>query len=332
MPYYKPLREIESLTVRQRTLQGLKRLRQQLQACMPIKTREATLILGTWNIRNFDDNRFQNGPRSREDLHYIAEIISRFDVIAVQEICNHLAPLESLMYLLGNHYDYIVTDITESRGGNQERLGFIYDRRKVTFKGIAGELVLPDTMLITHEGKQLQFSRTPFMCAFQAGWFKFLFSTVHIYFGAASGVKLERRIQEIDHVAKFLAKRAKEDDQNHILVGDFNIESPDGTSFNALKNMDLKSIKTKKAAIKTKPSFTIKYHFESEKMNSIYMNRKKPKVFYGSLTASIETKISKATKKISKPLSKGRSPTSPKRSKRLNKNTNRQTLTTQNRN
>ena len=43
--------------------------------------------MGTWNLRNFDDDRFNYGPRLTESLYYITEIISRFDVIAFQEIC-----------------------------------------------------------------------------------------------------------------------------------------------------------------------------------------------------------------------------------------------------
>lgn len=234
MPYYKPIRNIHPTKTRLRTLSSLKRLRQQLENEMPPKTRNSTLILGTWNIRNFDDDRFKNGPRTDEDFQYIAEIISRFDVLAVQEICNSTKPLDQIIYLLGGNYDYIVTDITEGKSGNGERLGFIFDRNKVKFKGIAGELVLPNSMQIIHDDKKLQFSRTPFMCSFQAGWFKFVFSTVHIYFGSPSGEKYEHRIKEINQVAKFLAKRSRDDDQNHILVGDFNIVKPGSPGYNAL--------------------------------------------------------------------------------------------------
>lgn len=235
MPYYKTIRDITPKKTRLRTLGGLKRLREQLDTVMPRKTRDATLILGTWNIRNFDDNRFANGPRTAEDLHYLAEIISRFDVLAIQEICDDIAPLDKLMRLLGGHYDYIVTDVTEGPSGSGERLGYIFDKNKVSFQGIAGELVLPASLQVVDEGKNRQFARTPFMCSFQAGWFKFLLSTVHIYYGEKKGPKYERRVKEVDAVAKFLAKRAKHDDRNHILVGDFNILEPGSSGYNALK-------------------------------------------------------------------------------------------------
>ena len=235
MPYYYPIKEMPKAD-RQRTLGGLNRLRTQLDDEMPQKTRDSTLVLGTWNIRNFDDNRFMSGPRTQEDLYYIAQIISRFDVVAVQEICDDLGPLKGVMRILGREYDHIVTDITEGPGGNVERLGFIFDKSKVWFQGVAGELVLPDSMQIVDEGKKRQFARTPFMCLFQSGWFKFFFSTVHIYFGKASGPKYERRVKEIGEVAKFLAKRAKDDNTNHILVGDFNIVKPGSKGSNALSD------------------------------------------------------------------------------------------------
>jgi hypothetical protein len=157
-------------------------------------------------------------------------------VVAVQEICRDLTPLKKVMSILyEKEYDYIVTDPTEGRGGNDERLGFIFDKSKVWFKGIAGELVLPDNMEIIDGEKKRQFSRTPFMCSFQSSWFKFLFSTVHIYFGEDSGTKYERRVNEIDKVARFLSNRAAKDNRNHILVGDFNIKKEGSRGFNALE-------------------------------------------------------------------------------------------------
>ena len=84
MPYYKPLKEV-SKRERQRTVAGIQRIRDQLRVLnFPAKTTSERLILGTWNIRNFDDDRFNYGPRTQESMYYIAEIISKFDVIAVQ--------------------------------------------------------------------------------------------------------------------------------------------------------------------------------------------------------------------------------------------------------
>lgn len=114
MPHYKPLKTV-SAADRKRTVAGIQRLREQFaKVGFPIKKTSKSLILGTWNIRNFDDDRFNYGPRMTESLYYIAEILSRFDIVAVQEICADLAPLDRLMRLLGHQYDYILTDVTHS--------------------------------------------------------------------------------------------------------------------------------------------------------------------------------------------------------------------------
>lgn len=79
-----------------------------------------------------------------------------------------------------------------------------------------------------------QFARTPFFVSFQAGWFKFDICTVHIYYGEDTGEGLERRIAEIDKIAEFLAERAKAEAGNFIILGDFNIISPEHQTMQAL--------------------------------------------------------------------------------------------------
>lgn len=239
MPFYNRLKQ-QPKEDRIRTIEGLERLRTQLETSnFPIKKTSQSLILGTWNIRNFDDDRFNYGKRTQESLYYIAEIISRFDVLAVQEICEDIYPLKKLLSLLGDEYDYILSDITHSSlGGNKERLGFIYDKNKVKFTGIAGEIVLPKKLMISEEtGDKRQFSRTPMGVEFQSGWFNFNFSTVHIYYGSNSGntPQYKRRVKEINAVSKYLASMAKRSNINHILVGDFNIKEKGSKGFNALE-------------------------------------------------------------------------------------------------
>jgi hypothetical protein len=54
---------------------------------------------------------------------------------------------------------------------------------------VAGEIVLP-----AKKGKEpIQFNRTPFVVAFQAGWFKFNICTVHIYYGSAQDTGPRKR-------------------------------------------------------------------------------------------------------------------------------------------
>ncbi|HSF82079.1 MAG TPA: endonuclease/exonuclease/phosphatase family protein [Anaerolineales bacterium] len=216
---------------RKRTSDNLLRLRKDLRARLPVRTNHSTLLLATWNLRDFDSNKFGHGPRLPESIHYIAEILSAFDLVAVQEVSTDLAGLERVMAILGPTWDYIATDRTEGSSGNLERMVFIFDRRKVRFNKIASGIVLPQTRLI---GGELQFARTPFLVSFQSGWFKFSLCAVHLYYGASSGEKLQRRIEEIHRVSEHLAKRAAEDESNIILLGDFNIVHPEHETMKAL--------------------------------------------------------------------------------------------------
>jgi endonuclease/exonuclease/phosphatase family metal-dependent hydrolase len=206
-------------------------LRRGLRNTITERTRDHSLHIGTWNLRDFDNNKFGHGPRLAESFHYIAEVISKFDICAIQEVNEDLKPLRRIIELLGPQWQFFVTDMTDGRSGNQERMAFVWDTSKVQFRNIVGEIVIPAENL---EPGEKQFARTPFVAAFQAGWFKFKICTVHIYYGEDSGEGLQRRIKEIDNIAKTLARRADEDGENYILLGDFNIMSPGHETFKAL--------------------------------------------------------------------------------------------------
>jgi endonuclease/exonuclease/phosphatase family metal-dependent hydrolase len=228
--YYR-LRWVEAQE-KNRVIDNLLKLRHQIQVQVPSRTVRDTLLLATWNVRDFDSNKFGHGPRLLESYYYIAEVISAFDMVALQEVNRDLSALEQLLDILGPSWDFIATDITEGRSGNGERMVFVYDTGKVRFQKIAGEIVLPQDILI---GGDQQFSRTPFVVKFQSGWFKFDICTVHLYYGAEEGEKYERRVEEISSIAAFLAKRAHEENSNVILLGDMNIVSPEDRTMQALK-------------------------------------------------------------------------------------------------
>ncbi len=250
MPYYNHLRwKIKGSEDRRRAARVLIALREQLDRTVPPKDSEDNLLLATWNIRDLGKplkKRRGWGPRLPEAWFYIAEVISRFDFVAVQEV-NELAEWQHVMDILGRDWDFIATDETDPLlGGNGERMTFVFDRRKVWFQSIAGEIVLPPELLISAakvevSGKKVmagnQFRRTPFIASFQSGWLKFDTCTVHLYYGDRSGEKLEQRIEEIATIADYLgcrADRALGADRALILLGDFNIVSPEHRTMKAL--------------------------------------------------------------------------------------------------
>lgn len=216
---------------RSHTLDRLLNLRTQLSHEIPQK-HESTLLLSTWNIRDLGGSRLNPSPRLDESFHYIAEILNAFDLIAIQEVNRNTADFETIMTLLGSHYTYLLTDTTEGRGGNDERIAFVYDTRKVEFTKLVGEVVLPQRG--NTKGQPRQFARTPYLASFQAGWFKFYLCGVHAYYGADKGPKLEERVKELDQLAGFFKKRQEKEPGDYFLLGDFNIVNMQHKTMKAL--------------------------------------------------------------------------------------------------
>jgi len=206
-----------------------------------------TLLLGTWNIREFDSDNW--GTRLPESYAYMAEIIDRFDLVAVQEVREDLQALERLMHRLGKHWAYLVSDVADKArtAGNGERLAYLYDTRKVRFLGQTGELVLPPLKVKTKDasGKTVtqivpaeQAARTPLMAAFQVGWTKFVLTTVHIVWGSDQA-NPPNRVEEIRAIANFLKERSDtptEPIHNFVVLGDFNIFAGGDATLAALES------------------------------------------------------------------------------------------------
>ncbi|MEP3046231.1 MAG: endonuclease/exonuclease/phosphatase family protein [Roseibium sp.] len=190
-----------------------------------------SLVIGSWNIRAFDDGK----PRREESFHYIAEIIGNFDICAIQEVKQDLAPLEKLNTLLGPNWSYFVTDITAGGKGNTERQAFFFNTNKVQFRNLVGELVLGPEARLNHG----EIARTPFFASFQAGWFKFTLVSVHIIFGGSSAEQKQMRADEVQALAEIAAERAKDEGQVYVLIGDMNIESRDDKIMAGLTNNNL---------------------------------------------------------------------------------------------
>ena len=75
------------------------------------------------------------------DLRCVAEVVSRFDVVAIQEVRGNLTRCRHCWQRsvrLGDDHDR-----RHSRqGGNNERMAFAFDLRRVRPSGLAGELVV----------------------------------------------------------------------------------------------------------------------------------------------------------------------------------------------
>ncbi len=188
---------------------------------VPAKSKDNLLLL-TWNIANC-------GLQERRESDYalIAKIISWFDLIALQEVNDNLSGLAGIRAQLPSYYRALYSDAA----GNNERLTFLYNSRKVKQLEEVGELALPpsdlaDIAIPGVSAKFQGFDRNPYLGLFQAGSFVVQLASVHLYFGGESGKAIERRKLETFAVAWWADRRRKSKNAstaNIIPLADFNL-------------------------------------------------------------------------------------------------------------
>lgn len=231
------------------TLAELEPLSAALDAELPDKILDRNLLVATWNIRAFGGmsdswkrSERDHPRRNRSDVLAIAEILSRFDVVAVQEAKADLRALRHTMKALGPDWGLILTDVNPPPAGNGERLAFLFDTRRVRPSGLAAELVVPEDEL--KEGKiaegalQEQFVRTPYAVSFISAGQTFILITLHVKYGDDAA----ERTGELRGIAEWLrdwAKRVEDYNQNLICLGDFNIDRKGDPNFRAFTSTGL---------------------------------------------------------------------------------------------
>ena len=210
----------------------LARLRSALDEGVPAKALDRNLLVATWNIRAFGDltEEWESSEEDtpKRDLHSllcIAEIVSRFDVVALQEAKDNLKALRHLLKVLGPNWGLSLTDVTEGAPGNGERMAFLFDTRRVVPSGLACEIVVPEEQLERIEPGALtrQFARTPYAVSFRSGTKTFILVTLHVLYREDE----EERMPELKAIAEWLAGWARDInswDHNLIALGDFNID------------------------------------------------------------------------------------------------------------
>ena len=89
----------------------LQALQTALDQHIPPKALDRNLLLATWNLRAFggltekwDAGQNDSPKRDLHALRCIAEIVSRFDVVAVQEVRSKLKALRHLLKVLGPNW------------------------------------------------------------------------------------------------------------------------------------------------------------------------------------------------------------------------------------
>lgn len=210
-----------------------------------------SLLLATWNIREF--GRYTPKWRSlstdtpKRDLRsvlFIATILERFDVIALQELqASTIALQEVLRWLNRDHparWRVVVTDVVHGDAGDSERLGYLFDSSRFDLDGLVGEIVIPPEEIghVTEERLGRQFAKTPYAISLrsvQSTDMAFMLITVHLVWGSDPAL----RAAEANRLARWIADWASSPhvwNPDIFALGDFNadrVTNPDG-SVNAI--------------------------------------------------------------------------------------------------
>jgi len=198
------------------------------------------LLLATWNIANL-------GVQDRLDTDYalIAEVVSWFDLVAVQEVNDDLRGIEAIHSHLPSRYELLFSDAS----GNRERQAFLYDNRKVSRLREVGRVAIPPSQLprIAIAGATTAFAgfdRGPYLASFESGGFRFALLNVHLFYGSEAPVDLDRRTLETFAVA-WWADKTHRDKHSYVgdivPLGDFNLPmaAPGDRIFDALVALGL---------------------------------------------------------------------------------------------
>jgi hypothetical protein len=214
---------------------GLLALKNRIDAAkIPSSKLDETVNVAIWNIREF-------GRVKRTDaaLHYIAEIIGQFDLVAIVELRNNLEDLGCVMDYLGDSWKVVFSDWTDDRGGNDERTAFLYDRRAVIHNGLAAEIDAPRIKRGNEWVTEESFWRAPYLCSFRAGNFDFLAIGMHARWGDSE----EARRDELQRFSNWMKRRFESkyvEDHDLIVLGDFNTPKLTDEIFAALVSSGLK--------------------------------------------------------------------------------------------
>ena len=190
------------------------------------------LRIATWNIANL-------GEQIREEAHLkiIAEILSWFDIVAIQEIKENSEDFQKIVGLMGHNYSFVFCD----EGGNNERMAFVYDSKKITLLHEVAELAISPAdyrhIKIAGVGQVFEgFDRSPYMASFRAGKFEFTLLSVHLYFGDDTEEKsINRRCLEAYCVGRWAdlrgaSKFTYNGIRNVFALGDFNLPMIDANN------------------------------------------------------------------------------------------------------
>lgn len=203
------------------------------QLVPPKRAIDRNILIATWNIAHFRSltRKWAAGAQDSPKRDYrclwaITEVLSRFDVVAVQEVGPDFRALRSAIKVLGPNWSFLMTDQAEGAGGNREHMAYFFDTTRVNLSGLAGELVVPDEASeygFSEGSFKKQFARNPYAVSFRTRDTTFILVTAHIDYGDED----TERLPELRAIAKWMQDWAARENRWHhnlIVLGDFNLE------------------------------------------------------------------------------------------------------------
>ncbi len=208
---------------------GLLALKTRIDAAkIPSSKLDESINIAVWNIREFGRTK-----RTEAAIHYIAEIIGQFDLVAIVELRSNLEDLSRVMGYLGDYWKVVYSDWDDDRGANDERTAFLYDKRAIVHNGLAAEVGAPRVKRGSEWVSEESYWRAPYLCSFRAGNFDFLALAMH----ARWGDSISARADELKRLSNWIETRFKSkyvEDNDLIVMGDFNTPSLSDPTFAAL--------------------------------------------------------------------------------------------------
>lgn len=220
---------------RERAAMGLERLREDLNRTIPARSYEANLLAATWKLRQF--GRPGRLPLDEpEALFYMAQVISSFDLVALQGVDRDLRRLEALVEALGPDWRALVTDVAPGVMGNRARFAFLYYQPRLEFRNFSSQVILPaERGGGTEQRPVQQFARPPLVAAFRSGAWEFQACTAHIVFGGSDQKAMEERMGEIRKLGDYLRARSQYEETDLLLLGDFQMGKRESPILEALR-------------------------------------------------------------------------------------------------
>ncbi|MFO8070360.1 MAG: hypothetical protein R6V85_00675 [Polyangia bacterium] len=192
----------------------LMRLRLALDREIPPKDERRNLLLASWNLRAMEGLTYKwrsepgdSPPRDVYAIRCIAEMLSRFDVVALQGVRGDRSALDAVNRVLGSHrWDYFLTGPGPVELG-ASRTALLFDRRRINPSGMACELVSIPGDSMPWDAFVRQFAVTPFAASFHRAGLPFIVLSAPLrYRGVGDGSR-----EDAERVAGWIAEWARDE-------------------------------------------------------------------------------------------------------------------------